>query len=137
MAPKDPAQQEQQEDETRAAFDRLGIDTMGLIRNFKLCRFTYGYTRVSATPVVEKHHTKMPVRLNLFPPVKMEQGASRTPIYVITQENEAFYVRLDPEMVYRWLSHARTWPTASRGPRPAACRWGRCCWSGRSPCSGS
>jgi hypothetical protein len=104
LAPKDSAQQAQQEIDTRAAFGRLGIDTMGLIRNFKLCRFTYGYTRVSAVPVVEKHHINMPVRLNLFPPVKMEQGAARTPIYVITQENEAFYVRLDPEMVYRWLS---------------------------------
>ncbi len=104
LAPKDPAQQVQQETDTRAAFGRLGIGTMGLIRNFKLCRFTYGYTRVSAVPVVEKHYIKMPVRLNLFPQVKMEQGASRTPIYVITQENEAFYVRLDAEMVYRWLS---------------------------------
>ena len=29
--------------------------------------------------VVEKHHINMPVRLNLFPPVRMEQGAARTP----------------------------------------------------------
>lgn len=104
LAPKDPEEQTQQETDTRAAFDRLGISTMGLIRNFKLCRFTYGYTRVSATPTVLKHGMQMPVRLNLFPPVTMEHGHQRTPIYVITQENEAFYVRLDPEMVYRWLS---------------------------------
>lgn len=121
LAPKDPAQQAQQETDTRAAFGRLGLDTMGLIRNFKLCRFTFGYSRVSAVPVVEKHHIKMPVRLNLFPPVKMEHGASRTPIYVITQENEAFYVRLDPEMVYRWLSQlglndAFAWTKASGMP---------------------
>lgn len=104
LAPKDPVQQAQQEADTRAAFTRLGIETMGLIRNFKLCRFTYGYTRVGAVPVVDKHHTKMPVRLNLFPPVQMDSGHHRTPIYVITQENEAFYVRLNPVMVYRWLS---------------------------------
>jgi hypothetical protein len=121
LAPKDPARQVEQEAETRAAFGHLGIDTMGLIRNFKLCRFTYGFTRVSAVPVVEKHGIKMPVRLNLFPLVKMEQGASRTPIYVITQENEAFYVRLNPEMVYRWLStlaldDAFTWTKLSGVP---------------------
>ena len=107
LAPKDPALQAQQEADSRAAFRHLGIDTMGLIRNFKLCRFTYGYSRVNAVPVVEKHHIRMPVRLNLFPPVKMEQGAARTPVYVITQENEAFYVRLEPEMMYRWLSSLR------------------------------
>lgn len=121
LAPKDSAQQTQQETDTRAAFGRLGIDTMGLIRNFKLCRFTYGYTRVSAVPVVEKHHVKMPVRLNLFPPVQMDNAARRTPIYVITQENEAFYLRLDPEMVFRWLSQlgltdAFTWTKASGVP---------------------
>lgn len=121
LAPKDPVKQDQVEKATRAAFGNLGIATMGLIRNFKLCRFTYGYTRVSAAPVVEKHHTKMPVRLNIFPPVKMEHGAARTPIYVITQENEAFYVRLDPEMVYRWfgtlnLADAFTWTEQSGDP---------------------
>lgn len=104
LAPKDPVQQAQQEADTRTAFRHLGIQTMGLVRNFKLCRFTYGYTRVGAVPFVEKHHIRMPVRLNLFPPVKMEYGPARTPIYVITQENEAFYVRLEPQMVFNWLS---------------------------------
>ena len=37
---------------------RLGISKMGLIRNFRLCFFTFGYTRVSAVPVINnKHHT--------------------------------------------------------------------------------
>ena len=124
LAPKDPANpqaQVQQEAATRAHLDQLGIHTMGLIRNFKLCRFTYGFTRVSASPVTERHSINLPVRLNLFPTVKMEQGRPRTPIYVITQENEAFYVRLDPAMVYRWLStldlaDAFDWDAASGAP---------------------
>jgi len=121
LAPKDETEQAQQEAATRLMFDRLGLDTMGLIRNFKLCKFTYGFTRVSAAPIVEKHRIRMPVRLNLFPPVKMEQGASRTPIYVITQENEAFYVRLNPAMVYQWLGSLNladmfTWHPAGEVP---------------------
>lgn len=104
LAPVDEAVQKTQQAETRLTLDRLGIDTMGLIRNFKLCRFTYGYTRVSATPITERHNQRMPVRLNLFPKVDSDQGGKRTPIYVITQENEAFYVRLNDEHVYAWLS---------------------------------
>lgn len=104
LAPTDKVKQEKQEEETRTALDRLGIDTMGLIRNFKLCRFTYGYTRVSPVPWTERHNTRMPVRLNLFPKVATGQGGKRTPIYVITQENEAFYVRLNENLVYTWLS---------------------------------
>jgi hypothetical protein len=104
LAPADPAVQAAQQIATRGDLDRLGIATMGLIRNFKLCRFTYGYTRVGANPTTERHNTFMPVRLNLFPRVKTDQGVKKTPIYVVTQENEAFYARLSDEHVYAWLS---------------------------------
>lgn len=45
----------------------------------------------------------MPVRLNLFPPVK-QNGRTRYPIYVVQQSNEALYVRLKEELVLEWLS---------------------------------
>jgi hypothetical protein len=121
LAPKDKPKKEKQEHDTRVALDSLGIDTMGLIRNFKLCRFTFGYTRVSATPWTERHNKRMPVRLNLFPRVSTDQGDKRHPIYVITQENEAYYVRLKDELVYAWLrqldlSDAFDWTKTSSTP---------------------
>jgi hypothetical protein len=82
----------------------LGIETMGLIREFDLCRFSFGYTRMNATPVLEdKHHKDMPVRLNLFSRLKYAERY-RHPIYVVTQANQAIYVRLKPEFVLKWLS---------------------------------
>jgi hypothetical protein len=121
LAPKEKANKEKQEHDTRIALDSLGIDTMGLIRNFKLCRFTFGYTRVSAIPWTEHHNTRMPVRLNLFPRVPTDQGGKRHPIYVITQENEAYYVRLKDELVFAWLkqlnlSDAFEWTKAGGTP---------------------
>lgn len=122
LAPPDAAAKAAQEAATRVDLDRLGIATMGLIRNFKLCRFTYGYTRVDANPVTERHNTFMPVRLNLFPRVKSgDQGLKKNPIYVVTQENEAFYVRLNDEHVYAWLtqlglSDAFPWTKTSGEP---------------------
>lgn len=85
-----------------AMLRQLGIARMGLIRNFDLCRFTYGYSRVSSLPTVVKHDMSMPVRLRLLPTVTMEDGP-RHPIYVVTQSNEAIYVQLDEQSVYQWL----------------------------------
>jgi len=121
LAPAKEADQLAQQATTRADLDRLGIDTMGLIRNFKLCRFTYGYTRVGAVPYIERHNTNMPVRLNVFPRVRTDHGDRKTPVYVVTQENEAFYVRLNEEHVYTWLSQLGladgfTWTKASGVP---------------------
>jgi hypothetical protein len=99
LAPRDATQKTQLEARTKDMLDLLGIDEMGLIREFDLCRFTYGYTRVNATPDLDKRNTKMPVRLNLFP--SLPNG--RKPIYAVTQANEAFYVRLKADDVYRWL----------------------------------
>jgi hypothetical protein len=94
-----------QERDTRQYLDQLGIETMGLIREFDLCRFAFGYSRVSPGPVLpEKRALNMPVRLRPFPAVKV-QGEDRyqRPVYVITQGNEAIYVKLNEERVYEWL----------------------------------
>jgi len=99
LAPKDQAAKDRQEAQTGVLMDRLGLADLGLIREFDLCRFTHGYTRVSASPTVEKHKHELPVRLRLFEPL----GNKRRPIYVVTQGNEAIYARLNPAAVYRWL----------------------------------
>jgi hypothetical protein len=109
------------ERETSALMRRLRIAKLGLIREFELCRFTYGYTRMSSTPVVEAHQTQMPVRLNLFPRIRNRNGDEVHPIYVLTQANEAFYVQLDGAAVYAWLkqvgaSQGIEWNPADRVP---------------------
>lgn len=81
----------------------LGLARIGLIRNFQLCFFSYGFSRMSATPTLpNKHNTTMPVRLNLFDPISVNERRSN-PIYTVKQENEAIYVKLDEEMVRQWL----------------------------------
>lgn len=99
LAPKGANAKALQEAETQNLMAKLGIADLGLIREFDLCRFTHGYTRVSATPTLNKRNQDMPVRLKLFEPLRN----SKRPIYVVTQANEALYVRLRPEAVYNWL----------------------------------
>ena len=99
LAPKEASKKAVQEEKTQRLMNRLGIADLGLIREFDLCRFTHGYTRVGATPTLEKRNQDMPVRLRLFEPLRN----GKRPIYVVTQANEALYVRLDPSAVYKWL----------------------------------
>jgi hypothetical protein len=104
LSPGDVDEKAEMERETGEMLQLLGIETMGLIREFDLCRFSFGYTRMKATPVLEdKHHKDMPVRLNLFPRLKFAERF-RHPVYVVTQGNEAIYVRLRPELVHKWLT---------------------------------
>ena len=99
LAPKTPEAKAHQEAETGRLMVKLGMTELGLIREFDLCRFTHGYSRVSAVPTLEKRGQDMPVRLRLFDPLRN----GKRPIYVITQANEAYYIRLDPSAVYAWL----------------------------------
>lgn len=99
LAPKDEAAQAKQEEKTVDLMSRLGFAEFGLIRDFELCRFTHGYTRVFSVPVEEKRNQNIPVRLKLFEPLKN----GRRPIYVVTQANEALYIQLDPKQVFAWL----------------------------------
>lgn len=99
LAPKDETVKAEQEAETTDLMRKLGLAELGLIREFELCRFTHGYTRVSPVPTMEKRGQTMPVRLRLFDPLQ----SGKRPLYVVTQANEALYVQLDPKMVYKWL----------------------------------
>lgn len=102
LAPRTQDELLAQQARTTDLIDVLGMAEMGLIREFDLCRFTHGFTRMSTDPLIEKKDAETvlyPVRLRLFP----EQGNGKIPIYVITQANEAFYVRLNPAVVYEWL----------------------------------
>lgn len=103
LAPEDKSKTEQAQSTTRSLLDKLGLEDMGLIREFDLCRFSFGYSRMESTPILqEKRGMDMPVRLNLFPPVK-QNDSTRYPVYVVQQGNEAIYVRLKEELVLEWL----------------------------------
>lgn len=104
LAPESAEDKEPLQEKTRELLDDLGMADMGLIREFDLCRFSFGYTRMESGPVLTgKRHDNMPVRLNLFPAVRQE-GGTKTPIYVVQQGNEALYVRLKDEVVLAWLA---------------------------------
>lgn len=103
LAPEERDQTQAQQDLTRSLFGKLGLEDMGLIREFDLCRFSFGYTRMESTPVLrDKRGLDMPVRLKLFPPVR-QNDLSKHPVYVVQQSNEALYVRLKEEVVLTWL----------------------------------
>lgn len=103
LAPEDSGEAERQQAATRQLLDKLGMEDMGLIREFDLCKFSYGFSRMEADPVLrDKRGMDMPVRLNLFPPVRVDD-AYKTPIYVIQQSNEAIYVRLKEAQALQWL----------------------------------
>jgi hypothetical protein len=105
LAPDDRDQAEKQQGLTRMLLDKLGLDDMGLIREFDLCKFSFGYSRMESVPVLRgKRGMDMPVRLNLFPPVRgNDRSETRYPVYVVQQGNEALYLRLKEENVLNWL----------------------------------
>lgn len=103
LAPELPADKDKQEKETVESLAKLGIADMGLVREFDLCRFTFGYSRMESGPILsDKRGLDMPVRLNMFPPV-LQDGTQKHPIYVVQQGNEAIYVRLKPDIMLQWL----------------------------------
>lgn len=103
LSPDDETQKNELQNETKYLLDLMGVETMGLIREFDLCRFSFGYSRMSSTPVLEdKRGQNMPVKLNLFPGIEFD-GKWKHPIYVVTQANEAIYVKLKEDVVLAWL----------------------------------
>jgi len=103
LAPENSEEREADQRKTRELLRDLGLTDMGLIREFELCRFSFGYSRMESGPVLrDKRNMDMPVRLNLFPPVR-HNGVMKNPIYVVQQANEALYVRLDADRVLKWL----------------------------------
>lgn len=90
---------------TRRRLDLLGIDEMRLIRDVRVCEYTFAYTRTSSSPTVQRDKAgaaELPVRLRLFE--KVEAGdTARHPILCSVQANEGFYIRLDEALVREWL----------------------------------
>lgn len=81
----------------------LGVEQIVLIRGLPICEFSFGYTRVSSSPVyfreLNGRQIPMPVRLNAFP--LLPNG--KAPVYITQQKNEALYFKLDERRVRAWL----------------------------------
>ena len=109
----DPALE--REYESRVAIDlaRAGIEDARLIRDLDMVEFSFGFTRVSATPETFQKDRLMPVRLMGFPRLPN----NKRPVYVIEQQNEAIYIRLDREAVAEWLRRTGVMPAAPQAPR--------------------
>ena len=104
LSPETDEEKERLEGAAHVQLSALGIADMGLIRKFDLCRFSFGYSRISSQPVIpDKRHMSMPVRLRLFDRV-LDDDRRKYPIYVVQQANQAIYVRLDAERVMGWLA---------------------------------
>lgn len=96
-----------------AELARAGIADMRLIRDLDMVEFSFGFTRVSAVPVTVQKNLPMPVRLMGFPRLH----DSRRPVYVIEQQNEALYVRLNPRAVTEFLRRNGVMPTPPVAPK--------------------
>ncbi|RWK27515.1 hypothetical protein [Mesorhizobium sp.] len=92
---------------------RAGIQDAYLIRNLDMVEFSFGFTRVSATPMTVQKDRPMPVRLMGFPSLPNH----KRPIYVIEQQNEALYIRLQPDAVAEYLIRNGVLETAPAAPR--------------------
>jgi hypothetical protein len=70
--------------EVRRRKDLLGISEMRLIRDVRICEYTFAYTRTSSSPAVKRDKAgdaEMPVRLRLFDRVEVGEAA-RHPFFV-------------------------------------------------------
>lgn len=101
----DPMRKAKYEETIGSLLRHLGVEKLVLIRGLPICEFSFGYTRVSATPIYQREHNgqrvDMPVRLKAFDQLPIPDN--KRPIYVTQQLNEALYFKLDESRVISWL----------------------------------
>lgn len=101
----DPERKARYQTATGNLLRHLGVERLVIVRGLPICEFSFGYSRVSSTPVYKREYQgntiDMPVRLKAFDQLPV-QGTKR-PIYVTQQRNEALYFKLDETRVIRWL----------------------------------
>jgi hypothetical protein len=94
---------ENKEGRVQQLLERMGVAQMGLIRKFKLCFFSFGYTRRHSAPVLRNNNkVDVPVRLCLFNKINVAE-VKKHPVYVLRQENEAIYVQLSEEAIREYI----------------------------------
>jgi hypothetical protein len=92
------------EKKMRSWYSSLGIEKMVVLRKLPICEYSFGYTRVSSQPIYERTYgnnsVNVPVRLRAFPSF---DSSRQRPVYVMDQENEAIYVKLNENVLREWL----------------------------------
>jgi hypothetical protein len=92
--------------EVRHRVQLLGIAEMRLVRDVRVCEYTFGYSRTESAPTIRRDEKlqggEMPVRLRLHGRVQVGDQAAH-PVLCIEQANEGFYVRLNETCVRAWL----------------------------------
>lgn len=87
--------------------DLLGVAEMRLVRDVRVCEYTFAYSRTESVPTVQRPAKlpggMMPVRLRLHGRVSAGDGAAH-PVLCVEQANEGLYVRLDEATVLAWLA---------------------------------
>jgi hypothetical protein len=92
---------------------------MRLVRDVRVCEYTFAYTRTSSLPIVTRDKAglaEMPVRLRLFDKVAVGDRALH-PVLCLVQSEEGFYVRLDETCVLEWLENGIRPAPAEAGVR--------------------
>lgn len=103
VGPEDEEDRKNLNKEHRRIMDSAGIETLGLLRKFQTIQYSFGYTRVDSTPTTSYINDKeVPVRLKLFSDVNVD-GDRKKPVFVLKQNNEAIYVKLNEDAVRKWL----------------------------------
>ena len=103
IGPEDTAQRDELNVTHRNIMDSAGIETMGLLRKFKTIQYSFGYTRVDSKPTTNYINDKeVPVRLKLFDRIRIDDQ-QRNPVFTLSQNNEAIYVKLNESVVRSWL----------------------------------
>lgn len=100
----------------RVIMDNIGIETIGLARKFETLQYSFGFTRVDSNPTTTYiNEREVPVRLKLFDKTLIGEDRKH-PIFVLKQNNEAIYVRLDETAVREWLLSLDTFETLTEAP---------------------
>lgn len=111
IGPDDEEERASLNNEHRKIMDEIGVETMGLVRKFETLQYSYGYTRVASTPTTRYiNDREVPVRLRLFGKTRIDDQRKH-PIFVLKQNNEAIYVRLNEFVVREWLIRINTQET--------------------------
>jgi hypothetical protein len=101
-----PADEARMLSEVRHRLRLLGIAEMRLVRDVRVCEYTFGYSRTESAPTIRRDEKlqggEMPVRLRLHGRVQVGDQAAH-PVLCIEQANEGFYVRLNEACVRTWL----------------------------------
>jgi len=91
----------------RKEYENAGVCEIGLIEDFPIATYVFGYTRVSPDPETKMGKRVIRTTFRHFPTFRMstESLQDRIPIFTRVSETEGLFVRLEPLKVLDWLNN--------------------------------